>query len=229
MNPDARSVFYKDSGRLPLASRLSFTARKRIFDFFMQVMRPSSETNVLDIGVTSDVSFRESNFFEQFYPFKDRLICIGTENATSLEQLYLGIRFRHVQPGQPLPFSDKQFDIAFSNAVVEHVGGVQGQCAFITEACRVARRVFIATPNRWFPIEHHTGVPLLHYLPKLLYRHLVSQTPLEYWAHEEHLNLLNKREFTKLFPIEYPIRVQRIGIGWGLFRSNLVAYSVGQT
>lgn len=200
-----------------------------MFSLFTQVMRPSPESSVLDIGVTSDLSFRESNFFEQFYPFKSKITCVGTENAKNIESLYPGVRFIQIQPGEKLPFPDKRFDIVFSNAVVEHVGGAQRQRAFLAEACRVAQRVFITTPNRWFPIEHHTGVPLLHYLPKSIYRRLISHTGLEYWATEEHLNLMTLQEFARLFPLAHPVQVKRVGIGWGMFRSNLVAHSIGPT
>jgi methyltransferase family protein len=219
------SPYYQDSGRIPFASRLSYTARKRIFAFFMQVMKPSREARVLDVGVTVDAAFRESNFFEQFYPYKEQIVCIGAENGAHLEQQYPGIRFLQVVPGQPLPFPDRNFDFVFSNAVVEHTGGGQSQRAFISEVCRVGRRVFVATPNRWFPVEHHTGVPLLHYLPPLLYRRLLRHTPLEYWSREEHLNLLTARSLRALFADGYPVAVRRIGVGLGAFMSNLVAFT----
>ena len=62
-----------------------------------------------------------------------------------------------------MPFADKAFDIAVSNAVLEHVGAEQHQAAFVRELSRVARRVFISVPNRYFPVEHHTAIPLLHF------------------------------------------------------------------
>ena len=34
------------------------------------------------------------------------------------------------------------------------------------ELCRVAGRVFISVPNRYFPVEHHTAIPLLHFWDK---------------------------------------------------------------
>ncbi len=225
MSHETVSPYYKDSGRVPFASSLSYAVRKRIFHFFMDVMQPSHETTLLDIGVTSDVSFQESNFFESFYPYKDRIVCVGTENGARLESAYPGIRFMQVESGQRLPFSDKQFDIVFSNAVVEHAGGFQSQRAFISEACRVGQRVFIVTPNRWFPVEHHTGVPLLHHLPKAVYRRILRWTPLEYWSYEQNLNLLTRHEFVTLFPDDYPIRVEYLGVGFGPFQSNLVAYT----
>ena len=56
----------------------------------------------------------------------------------------------------------------FSNAVIEHVGGRDRQRKFVTEAIRVGRRVFITTPNRLFPVEVHTRLPLVHWLPDSL-------------------------------------------------------------
>ena len=41
--------------------------------------------------------------------------------------------------------------------MIEHVGGEEEQRRFVAEVLRVGRRAFITTPNRWFPIEVHTG------------------------------------------------------------------------
>jgi SAM-dependent methyltransferase len=219
------SPFYKDSGnKFSLASRVSYRARKQMFDLFMSVMKPQDATTILDLGVTSDTRFQESNFFEQFYPYKKQIVCVGTEDGSHLEKQY-GIRFVQTKSGEGLPFSDKQFDIVFSNAVIEHAGSATRQAEFIREASRVGKRLFITTPNRWFPIEHHTAVPLLHYLPSNVYRGIIRRTSLEYWSHEENLNLLTKGEFAALFPSQYPVTVQRVGLGFGPFISNLVAYS----
>ena len=49
--------------------------------------------------------------------------------------------------------------------MIEHVGGEDEQRRFVAEALRVGRRAFITTPNRWFPVEVHTRLPLVHWLP----------------------------------------------------------------
>ena len=68
--------------------------------------------------------------------------------------------------GRDLPFSDGEFDLGFSNAVVEHIaGGRAGQRRFVHELCRVSHSVFVTTPNRWFPLEVHTLLPFVHWLP----------------------------------------------------------------
>ena len=63
-----------------------------------------------------------------------------------------------------MPFADNSFDLVVSNAVIEHVGGLQQRC-FLQESVCVARKdVFFTTPNRWYPIELHTLLPFIHYL-----------------------------------------------------------------
>ena len=82
---------------------------------------------------------------------------------------YPGIEYIKIFAGKPLPFKDREFDIIYSNAVLEHVGSPDARRHFIEEALRVARKAFITVPNRWFPIDPHTGIPLLHF-NKHLYR-----------------------------------------------------------
>ncbi len=67
--------------------------------------------------------------------------------------------------GTQLPFGDREFDIAFSNSVIEHVPP-ELQAAFAAEVSRVADRYFVQTPNRYFPIEPHYQLPLFQFLPR---------------------------------------------------------------
>jgi SAM-dependent methyltransferase len=64
-----------------------------------------------------------------------------------------------------LPFSDRSFDVVFSNSMIEHLGDRTNQRLFAREALRVGRRLWIQTPNRWFPVEPHVLTPVVHYLP----------------------------------------------------------------
>jgi SAM-dependent methyltransferase len=216
------SEYYRITGRLPLASRVSFRARRRMFRLFMRETAPDEGTTVLDLGVTCDARSRESNYFEQLYPYPHRVVCAGTEAAHHLESTYPGTTFVRVTPGERLPFADRQFDVVFSNAVVEHAGSRADQRQFVREALRVGRRFFLTTPNRWFPVEVHTGLPLLHYLHPGVYRGLLRRLGHEYYAREENLNLLDRRSLLALFPAGVCVRVSRVrtlGV-----TSNLVAH-----
>ena len=108
---------------------------------------------------------------------------------------------------------------------IKAVGSLEAQRAFVAELCRVGRRVFVTTPNRWFPVEHHTGLPLLHFLPGPIFRCLLRFTPFSYWSHEAHLRILTARELGALFPATRSVRVEHAGVGVGIFASNLIAFA----
>jgi hypothetical protein len=54
----------------------------------------------------------------------------------------------------------------------------------ISEIMWVGKRFFVSTPNRWFPLEHHTGIPFLYFLPMRLFRGLIRNTRYSYWFAE---------------------------------------------
>lgn len=68
-------------------------------------------------------------------------------------------------------YSDQEFDIAFSNSCIEHVGGWRNMSRFASELRRVSKSYFVQTPNFWFPIEAHARTPVIHWLPdQITYR-----------------------------------------------------------
>lgn len=206
-----------------MASRLSLRVRRAMFERFMALIRPTPDCTVLDLGVTGDTGNPESNYFERWYPYKNRIVCAGVEDASHLETHYEGIRFHPIAAHQRLPFADGQFDILFSNAVIEHAGSRIQQRFFVSEALRVSRRFFITTPNRWFPVEMHTALPVLHYLPARLHRRVLSAIGMEAWASESRLNLLDARAFRGLFAKEDDLTITPVRLA-GLV-SNLIAHS----
>jgi SAM-dependent methyltransferase len=193
-----------------------------MFDKFLAWYGPTPKTRVLDVGVTCDDSFAESNFFEQWYPYPHNITCVGTEDASHLEQDFPGLTFQRIVAGEPLPFADQSFDLVFSNAVLEHAGDRESQRKFLAEICRVGQAFFVTTPNRWFPVEHHTGVPFLHYLPSPIYRGILRNTRMRYWADEQHLNMLSAASLRDLFPGNTMIEVRSVSLLG--FPSNLMAF-----
>ena len=68
--------------------------------------------------------------------------------------------------GRVFPFENDSFDVVWANAVLEHVGNFDRQVFFVREMRRVGKVLFFSTPNRGFPIELHTCLPRVHWLPK---------------------------------------------------------------
>ena len=194
-----------------LADRISLRSRRRKFALFMETMAPTAETTVLDVGA-DDSAFGEQqrcstlNFFEELYPWQERITALGMPEGTRFRETYP--RARYVQgDALELPFADGEFDVVFSNAVIEHVGGREQQRRFVEESLRVAGRAFITTPNRWFPVEVHTRLPLVHWLPDAL-AHPVYDLARKPWAKDN--CLLGPGALRDLFPPE--ARIVNLGL-----------------
>ncbi len=76
--------------------------------------------------------------------------------------------------GNHLPYDDDAFDIISSMHVVEHV---KDPHLYISELCRVLKPggiIFMDYPNRFYPVEQHTGIKWIHLLPHPLMQALVA-------------------------------------------------------
>lgn len=207
-----KSNYYYYGKKSKIADIRSFyalRARKRIYKLFMDVNRPKETDLIVDVGVSPDTEFAESNFFEKFYPYKSNLTATSIEDARDLEKLYPGLRFVQTQPYN-LPFDDQHFDFLFCNAVIEHVGSNAMQRKFIAECIRVSKRFFFTTPNRWFPVEMHSILPLLHWLPCRVFRRILYILGKKELSKEENLNLLSCKKALSLFPPDAKIRLIKI-------------------
>jgi len=192
-----------------LAARASLWNRRHKLAVFMETTRPGPETRVVDVGV-GDTGFgtepgvaSSHNFFEALYPWPERITAVSDVPLPNFAREFPMVDCVTAS-GTELPFEDDAFDVAFSNAVVEHVGGRPEQRRFVAELCRVAPRVFISTPNRWFPVETHTLLPFLHWLPRAAADRAFAALGRENW---ERVELLTKRGLLDLFPPSVETRV----------------------
>jgi Methyltransferase domain. len=174
---------------------------------FFGEMQPKESDLVLDVGVI-DTDWRASNVFESAYPWPAGITALAPTPMPKFQALYPSVRFV-VGDGRALPFADNSFDIGFSNAVVEHVGSREQQRQFVHELTRTCRRVFIATPNRRFPIDPHTLLPFVHWLPPRFRYPLLRALGKGEWASESMLNPLDARQFLLLFPSSVDTKVLR--------------------
>jgi 2-polyprenyl-3-methyl-5-hydroxy-6-metoxy-1,4-benzoquinol methylase len=132
--------------------------------------------------------------------------------------------FVHTPEGK-LPFEDRQFDIVFCSAVLEHVGDREDQQRFVRELLRVADRFFITTPNRYFPLEFHTFLPFIHWLPQPVHQAILRQLGMGFWAETKNLNLVSTASIKTLFPERANIQIRKhylLGLP-----SNIMVYGSG--
>jgi hypothetical protein len=212
-------------GRLDLLKNgLALRVRRRMFDLFMRNAAPGPTARVADFGVSGHRDHPAHYFFETWYPYRDRLTAIGrqAEDARWFPGRFPGLTFLEADL-RAIPLPDDYFDAGICNAVVEHAGPRERQAALVAEVCRVSRTVMFTTPNKWFPVELHTFLPLLHWLPAPLYRRSLRAIGFKYFADVNNLNLLDGGSFLALFP---PYRENRLlKVGFPLMPTNLVCIS----
>ena len=61
-------------------------------------------------------------------------------------------------------FTKNQFDLVFSNSVIEHVGNFEKQKEMANEIKRIGKYYFIQTPNQYFFLEPHFLLPFFQFL-----------------------------------------------------------------
>lgn len=213
------AVYYRDGASTQTAMGVLMKARMAMFTLFMEQMQPGAQSTILDVGV-SDAENDGANFLEKFYPHPQNITCAGLGDGKELMARYPQVAFRQIEPGAPLPFADQSFDIVCSNAVLEHVGGPSQREVFLKEHLRVGKTVFLTVPNRWFPVEHHTGLPLLHYLPGL-FRRALSGTKYAYWTKPGNMDFIDVATLRREWPSPQPPRIVMTGIPLGPFSSNI--------
>jgi len=186
---------------------------------FILACEPDRQARILDVGV-SDVINDGANILEQLYPHPDRITAAGLGAGEDFSSAYPLVTYIRITAGSPLPFGDQSFDIAVANAVLEHVGGVTQQIDFVLDLARVARQVFITVPNRFFPVEHHTAIPLLH-LWDPTFQLACRLLGKDKWARESELILMTMDSLKRLAPPGVCVRAGYTGLAMGPFSSNL--------
>jgi SAM-dependent methyltransferase len=129
-----------------------------------EYFRFTGSERVLDIG--SQVGGRHQQLLERFpNPANVTAVNVLPEHLEQIKRAYPQITTQ-LADARALPFADQSFDFVYSNAVLEHVGSRDDQRAMAREIQRVGRSWFVTTPNRWFPFEFHTRLPLVSWLPR---------------------------------------------------------------
>ena len=190
---------------------LALRMRKGVFEHFMRECRPGPNERVADFGVSGHRDHPVHYFFELLFPYKQKLTAIGqsAEEAHWFPEEFPGVTFLEADL-RSIPLPDNYFDAGICNAVVEHAGTRDQQSALVREVCRVCRRALFTTPNKGFPVELHTFLPFVHWLPDAMFRAILRTLGYGSLACVENLNPLGAREFLSLFPPDRDTRLLRL-------------------
>ena len=181
-----------------IASSISGKSRAKKWAQFLALMTPGPDDRLLDVGVNTTEYSESDNYLERHYAFPKNITAVGIEtDFTEFKRRYPEVT-TVTSDGTRLPFADDAFDIACSNAVIEHVGSRIDQLAFLRELDRVGKRGYLTTPTRLFPIEVHTRIPILHlFLSKKSFDWVAIKIG-KGWAAGNYMHLLSKQDLRSL-------------------------------
>jgi len=135
--------------------------REKRFKFYTDLLAKvphDQPLRVLDIGGT-EIFWERMNFLNDNQVYITLLnlkeVAVRNNNVTSIKGDACNLS----------EFKDNEFDIVFSNSVIEHLFTKENQRKMADEARRVGQYYYIQTPNYYFPIEPHWMFPFFQFLP----------------------------------------------------------------
>ena len=153
--------------------------------------------SLLDVG-TTPVFDEYNNILLHNFKNRKNITSISNLDCSSLKKKFTKVKFIKGD-ARKMKFRDNSFDTVYSSATIEHVGSRSNQKKFVKECYRVSRKdVFISTPNKFYPIEFHTKLPLLHFLPLKIYRKILFHLGYSFFSKEKNLNLLTARDLKNI-------------------------------
>ncbi len=187
-----KSFFYK------MIKKITLNARNEFFNLFLLNNNYSIDKSIIDIGTTPSID-SEQNFFLESVKDNPNITCLSNQDCRILQKKFKNIKKVIIGDARNTLLEDNSFDIVHSNATIEHVGSFENQVSFVREMLRISKEsVFIQTPNRLYPLEFHTILPFIHWLPKKIHRKILKFFKLNFYSREENLNLLTIKELEKI-------------------------------
>ena len=185
-------------------------ARVRRWDALNAAFPSLATLNVIDLGGRADMWLRA--------PVRPAHVhLVNLEQQPEDLPDWITAEVRDIIKDGPDPAAG-QYDLAFSNSVIEHVGGFAQREAFARAVHGLAPRYWIQTPYRYFPIEPHWLFPGFQFLPLAVRAQVSRKWPLVHTKSSSRLEgleaamgveLLSRSEMMYYFPSSsiYPERV----------------------
>tara|TARA_B100001175_G_scaffold317175_1_gene333162 strand:- start:2408 stop:3091 length:684 start_codon:yes stop_codon:yes gene_type:complete len=161
----------------------------------------SQINDLLDIGTTEDITAKSSNIFCKLLDNIKIHKSISNQKITNK-------RFNSsIEKSITSDFNEdliKSFksDLVISSATIEHVGDFENQVIKVKNMISLSKKyIVLSTPNKFYPIEFHTKLPFVHWLPKKIFRKILIFLKMNYFADQNNLNLLSKKELTTILDL----------------------------
>ena len=201
--------------------RIITKKRLEIIDIINSQIVLNNINSILDIGTTSDIKNKSSNFIiknlknvKNFYSISDQLITLPFFKKKLQKSI--------IENFSEYEIENFKSDLVVSNATIEHVGNYNNQKTMVSNMIKLSKKmVIISTPYRYHPLEFHTKIPFIHWLPKKIHRMILKKLNLVFYSKEENLNLLSKSDLSSFIKNE-KIKSEFKYIKFLFLRSNLI-------
>ena len=181
--------------------------------------------DALDIGTTEDINNESSNTIIKNLRKVNIFKSISNQDIKS-SFFEKKLKKSITDDLSKIELDEFSSDIVLSNATIEHVGSEQNQRKMLDNIIKLSKKVFvISTPNRYYPIDFHTKIPFLHWLPKKYHRKILKIIGLSFYAREENLNLLCKKDLI-LFMKKYDFNYKILNLKLFNINSNLILIGI---
>ena len=196
--------------------------RKEILVVLKKFLNNKEIKDVLDVGSTEDDSNESSNFLvknlgkdKNYKSISDQSIKSNFFSKTLKKSITENFTQDEIEKFKS--------DLVISNATIEHVGSYENQIKMCSNIVNLSKKYFIImTPNRFHPLEFHTKIPIIHWLPKKLHRKILKFLGLKFFAEEKNLNLLSKYDFKSIMRELNQINYEIKYINFLFIKSNLI-------
>ena len=196
--------------------------RKEILILLKEYLSSKEIKDILDVGSTEDEKNESSNFLIKNLGGDRNYKSISDQTITS--NFFSKILRKSITDNfSQDEIANFQSDLVISNATIEHVGSFENQIKMCKNIINLSKKYFIImTPNRFHPLEFHTKIPIVHWLPKKFHRKILRLLGLKFFSEEKNLNLLSQYDFKlimgKLNQNKYEIK----HVNFFLVKSNLI-------
>jgi len=196
--------------------RMAYSFRKKRMRIFFDLLNNNfSNKNIKILDVGGSITFWETFLPEEWANAQITILNLSVpkEKSQKLTNIHCVCGNATDMP----EFQDKQFDVVFSNSVIEHVGTLRHQKMMADEMKRIGKFCFLQTPNRYFPIEaHFSNIPYFYFLPEFLKVFILareSHSKEQARFNLDRVRLLNFAELSMLFP------------GWAIKREKYLGFT----
>jgi hypothetical protein len=181
------------------ANSVTSQLRRRRWERFLREFPQIAEMHVLDIG-------GEAQFWRRRKPRPAHVTMVNVVAEEAEEPWIRSV----VGDGCALPAGLGEFDLVFSNSVIEHVGGHWRRERFAEQISAAAPRYWVQTPNRYFPVEPHFLFPFFQHLPRPVQASIAAHWPVGNFGRVRdrevafgyalEIELLSRAEIRRYFP-----------------------------